>query len=70
MMKKNRTNNLDEMQNQKLLKLEEYGFWVMFWALAVSIVVQLIIGGTIKEVLGEIIILLVACSQVSSRFTV
>ena len=56
-MKKNSTNHLDEMQDQKLLKLEEYGFWIMFWGLAVSIVVQLIIGSTIKEVLGEIIIL-------------
>ena len=35
MTKKNRMNKLDEMQNQKLLKLEEYGFWIMFWALAV-----------------------------------
>ena len=25
-------NNLDEMQDRKLLKLEEYGFWIMFWA--------------------------------------
>ena len=24
-------NNLDEMQDRKLLKLEEYGFWIMFW---------------------------------------
>ena len=31
MTKKNRMNKLDEMQNQKLLKLEEYGFWIMFW---------------------------------------
>ena len=66
MMKKNRTNNLDEMQNQKRFKLEEYGFWVMFWALAVSIVVQLIIGGTIKEVLGEFIILLVGSVYLSA----
>ena len=66
MMKKAHKNNLDEMQDQKLLKLEEYGFWVMFWALAVSIVVQLIIGGTIKEVLGEIIILLVGSVYLSA----
>ena len=59
MMKRNRKNQLDEMQDQKLLQLEEYGFWVMFWALAVSIVIQLIIGGTIKEVLGEIVVLLI-----------
>ena len=46
-------NKLDEMQNQKLLKLEEYGFWIMFWALAVAIAVQLLTGATIKEVAGN-----------------
>ena len=66
MVKKNSANHLDEMQDQKLLKLEEYGFWIMFWGLAVSIVVQLIIGGTIKEVLGEIIILFLGSVYLSA----
>ena len=52
MMKKTHKNNLDEMQDQKLLKLEEYGFWVMFWALVLSIVIQLIIGSS-KQGTGE-----------------
>ena len=52
-------NNLDEMQDQKLLKMEEYGFWIMFWALAIAIVVQLIIGSTFKEVIGEIAVLFI-----------
>ena len=65
MMKKTRKNNLDEMQDQKLLKLEEYGFWVMFWALVLSIVIQLIIGSSIKEVLGEIIVLLIGSVYIS-----
>ncbi len=55
MMKKKRAGNLDEMQNQKLLKLEEYGFWIMFWVLLVSIIVQFMAGAGIKEVIGEII---------------
>ncbi len=55
MMKRNSANHLDEMQNQKLLKLEEYGFWIMFWVLLVSIIVQIIAGAGIKEVIGEII---------------
>ena len=59
MMKKNRTNRLDEMQNQKLMKLEEYGFWIMFWTLLASIVVQLILGCSLKEVLGEIVVFLI-----------
>ncbi len=66
MMKKSSANHLDEMQDQKLLKLEEYGFWIMFWGLAVSIVVQLIIGSTIKEVLGEIIILFLGSVYISA----
>ena len=37
-------NNLDEMQDRKLLKLEEYGFWIMFWTLAAAIVIQLVTG--------------------------
>ena len=65
MMKKTHKNNLDEMQDQKLLKLEEYGFWVMFWALVLSIVIQLIIGSSIKEVLGEIIVLLIGSVYIS-----
>ena len=58
-MKKTRTNQLDEMQDQKLLKLEETGFWIMFWALAASIIVQLIAGGKIRQVAGELIVLLI-----------
>ena len=65
MMKKAHKNNLDEMQDQKLLKLEEYGFWVMFWALVLSIVIQLIIGSSIKEVLGEMIVLLIGSVYIS-----
>ena len=55
-MKKYNENVLDEMQDQKLLKLEEYGFWILFWALAFSIVVQLVLGAPLRQVLGELII--------------
>ena len=59
MRKNKRAGNLDEMQNQKLLKLEEYGFWIVFWALLVSMIVQIIAGAGIKEVIGEIIAFLI-----------
>ncbi len=59
MRKRTLRNHLDEMQDQKLLKSEEYGFWVMFWALVLSIVIQLITGGPIRQVLGESIVLLI-----------
>ncbi len=52
-------NRLDEMQDLKLLKLEEYGFWIMFWALLASIVVQLFTGAGIKEIIGEVVVLLI-----------
>ena len=65
-MRKNRTNNLDEMQDQKLLKMEEYGFWIMFWALAIAIVVQLIIDSTLKEVVGEIAVLLIGSIYIAA----
>ena len=65
-MRKNRTNNLDEMQDQKLLKMEEYGFWIMFWVLAIAIVVQLIIGSTLKEVVGEIAVLLIGSIYIAA----
>ena len=55
-MKKYNENVLDDMQDQKLLKLEEYGFWILFWALALSIVVQLALGAPLRQVLGELII--------------
>ena len=44
----------DEMQDQKMLKLEEYGFWIVFWGLAVIILVQLVTGGTIRQIAGEL----------------
>ena len=53
------------MQDQKLLKLEEYGYWILFWALLASIIIQFMMGGTIKQVLGEIIVFLVASAYLS-----
>ena len=56
-MKINRTNRLDEMQDQKLLKLEEAGFWILFWALSLAILVQLFTGGSFRQIAGELIVL-------------
>lgn len=38
-------NNLDEMQELKLLKIESRGFWIGFYALFLSIVVQSFLYG-------------------------
>ena len=64
-MKKGHNHRLDEMQDQKLMRLEEYGYWIVFWALLASIVIQLMMGGTIKQVLGEIIVFLIASVYLS-----
>lgn len=48
-------NNLDEMQEQKLLKLESRGFWLIWWALLAAMVVQLLVYGVEaqRHLLGE-----------------
>lgn len=38
-------NNLDEMQEQKLLRLESRGFWLTWWALLAAMAVQLLVYG-------------------------
>lgn len=40
-----RKNNLDEMQEQKLLHIESRGYWLSFWLLGASLVIQLICYG-------------------------
>ena len=59
MNKNAKKNILDEMQDQKMLKLEEYGFWILFWALIAAILVQLLMGGTLRQIAGEAIVLLI-----------
>ncbi|WP_419822038.1 DUF6773 family protein [Anoxybacterium hadale] len=63
-------NRLDEMQEQKLLRIEHFGVWFAFWGLFAAIIIQLIIGGAgvLREIAGECIVfmllafyLLVAC---------
>ncbi len=63
-MKHKENNTLDEMQDQKMLKMEEYGYWILFWGLALAVVVQLLLGGSIRQVAGELIVLLVGGAYV------
>ena len=57
MKSKQKNGILDEMRDQKMLKMEEYGFWILFWGLALAVVVQLFLGGTLRQVAGELIVL-------------
>ena len=48
-------NNLDEMQEQKLLRLESRGFWLIWWGLLAAMAVQLLVYGVeaYRLLLGE-----------------
>ncbi len=46
--------NLDEMQENKLLKIEGRGVWLAFWCLFGAIVIQFCIGTTLSELAGEL----------------
>ncbi len=68
-MKKSKS-NLDEMQEQKLLKIEKYGFWLVFWGLVIDIYVQIAMGnGGFEYIGGEAIVLLIASVYVSAACT-
>ena len=45
MKKKKWKNNLDEMQEQKLLKIEHNGCWLAFWGLFIALLVQFVLYG-------------------------
>lgn len=57
MKSKQKDGILDEMRDQKMLKMEEYGYWILFWGLALAVIVQLFLGGTLRQVAGELIVL-------------
>lgn len=59
MKRKRSKNSLDEMQDSKLLKIEEAGLWLSFWGLLAAIIIQLVIGTTLKEIAGEIAVLVI-----------
>lgn len=53
--------NLDEMQEQELLKIEHNSFWLTFWALTASIVIQGMLGGYLDHIMGEVAVLGLVC---------
>jgi uncharacterized membrane protein YjjP (DUF1212 family) len=54
-------NNLDEMQEQKLLRIEHNGLWLGFWGLLIVIIIQVCIGANFKQLIGEWIIFMMLC---------
>ena len=63
--KKEKNNNLDERQEQIMLKIEHVGCWIAYWGLLISILVQEIVyHGDFRYVLGEWIVFLALCIYV------
>jgi len=60
-MRNRMKNNLDEMQEQSLLKIESRGMWIAYYGLTLSILIQAFFGGeqTVRSIAGECILLLV-----------
>ena len=52
-------NNLDEMQEQELLKIEHNGCWLAFWGLLAVMVIQMVMGVPGAQMLGEWIMFMV-----------
>ncbi len=55
--------NLDEMQEQKLLKIEHNAAWLAFWGLLAAILVQTILGGedVWRNIIAEWIVFMCLC---------
>lgn len=54
-------NQLDEMQEQTLRKIESRGFWLMWWGLFAVMIFQLMMQADISQVAGEWIVFMAAC---------
>lgn len=61
-MKKTWRSNLDEQQEQTLLKIEHNGCWIAFWGLLVAMIIQMIISGPAsKSLIGEWVVFMILC---------
>lgn len=65
MKNKKAKNMLDEMQDKNLLKIEEFGFWLVFWSLVAAVLLQALMGTTLKELAGEFAVLLAASAYIT-----
>lgn len=66
-MKKRNKSNLDERQEQRLLRIERNGCWLAFWGLLVAMGVQMVMskGEDVGWVAGEwIVFMVLACYMV------
>ena len=57
--------NLDEMQEQELLKIEHNGCWLAFWGLLAVMAVQMMMRVPGSQMLGEWIVFMVLCLYIA-----
>ena len=67
-MFQNKKNQLDEMQEQKLLHIEKNTCWFAFWALGLSMIVQMIVFKAVamSHIAGEWIVFMCMCIYLTS----
>lgn len=53
--------NLDEMQEQKLLHIEHTCCWLAFWGLLAAMVIQVVIGCSLRDIAGEATVIFLLC---------
>lgn len=56
-----RKNNLDERQEQELLRIEHNGMWFAFWALLAAIMLQEFMGAPASQYAGEWVVFMALC---------
>lgn len=54
-------NQLDEMQEQTMRKIESRGFWLLWNGLLIAMVVQMISGAPARQMAGEWIVFMAGC---------
>lgn len=55
---KQEKSNLDELQELKLLKIESLGYKLAFWGLLIAILAEVLVNGTSRAIMGELIVFL------------
>ena len=67
---KNKKSNLDERQEQELLKIEHNGCWLAFWGLLIAMAVQMVIYGYdvngLKAMIGEWVVFMILATYITS----
>lgn len=63
------TKKVDERQERDLLLVEHYSFWLMFWLLAIEIIIQGIFLDDGDKILGEWIVFMITAVFAVAGFT-